>query len=269
MNDYAFFWLSKVAWLFLMPGSWIVLAMLMVWLTLKLGRQQLSNRLLGFTVAFVLLLALLPIGDWLILPLESRFAANPTLPVKVDGIIVLGGAADPSLSAAWKQTEIGTAGDRLFALQSLARRYPQAKLVYTGGSGALLQQAHKGADWVEVLFTETTDISSRIQYERESRNTYENAVFSKALVKPLPGEIWVLITSAFHMPRSVGIFCQQSWPVLPYPVDHYGNKDRLLRIELDLYEHLGVMRIAVREWIGLLAYRLTGKTSDLLAGKSC
>ncbi len=88
MNDYAFFWLSKVAWLFLMPGSWIVMAILMVWLTLKLGWQQLSNRLLGFTVAFVLLLALLPIGDWLILPLESRFAANPTLPVKVDGIIV-------------------------------------------------------------------------------------------------------------------------------------------------------------------------------------
>ena len=267
--DNVFFWLSKLGWLFLMPGNWIVLAILMIWLTLKLGWQRLSNRLLGFTLAFVLLLALMPVGDWLILPLESRFIANPVLPADVDGIILLGGAINPELSAVWEQPEIGTASERLFALQALARRYPQAKLVFTGGSGQLLQQQHKGADWVEALFAETSDDSSRIQFERESRNTYENVVLSKALVQPRPGEIWILITSAFHMPRSVGIFCRHSWPVLPYPVDHYGNKNRLSRIELNLYEHLGVLRIAVREWIGLLAYRLTGKTDNLLPAAPC
>jgi uncharacterized SAM-binding protein YcdF (DUF218 family) len=267
--DSVFFWLSKLAWLFLKPGSWIVLAILVVWLTLKLGWQRLSNRLLGLALTFVLLLTLLPVGDWLILPLESRFRTNPELPALVDGIILLGGAVNPGLSAVWQQTQIGPAAERLFALQVLARRYPQAKLVFTGGSGALLGQHHKGADWVEALFHKTSDINNRIQFERESRNTYENAVFSKALVKPEAGETWILITSAFHIPRSVGIFCGQGWPVLPYPVDHYGDKDRPLRIEFDLYNHLGVLETAVREWLGLLVYRLTGKTANLLPDTAC
>jgi uncharacterized SAM-binding protein YcdF (DUF218 family) len=267
--DNVFFGLSKLTWLFLQPDSWIVLAILMIWLTLKLGWQRLSNQLLSLTLVFLLLLALLPVGDWLILPLESHFTVNPVLPAEVDGIILLGGAVNPSLSAVWEQAEIGSAAERLFAMQTLARRYPQAKLVFTGGSGELLQQQHKGADWVKVLFNETSDISSRIQFERESRNTYENAVLSKALVQPRPSETWVLITSAFHMPRSVGVFCRQGWSVLPYPVDHYGHKDRLLRVEFDLANHLHVLRVAVREWIGLLAYRLTGKTSNFLSDTGC
>jgi len=267
--DDMFFWFSKLAWLLITPGTWIVLAVLAVWLSAKLGWSRLSNRLLGLTLTFVLLLAFLPVGDWLILPLESRFTTNPVLPAQVDGIILLGGAVDPNLSAAWEQTEIGAAAERLFALLTLARQYPEAKLVFTGGSGAMLQQQHKGADWVEALFIETSDISPRVEFERESRNTYENAVFSKALVKPQPGETWILITSAFHMPRSVGIFCRQDWSVIPFPVDHYARKDKLLRLDLDLNGHLHVLGMAVREWLGLLAYRITDKTVTLLPETVC
>jgi uncharacterized SAM-binding protein YcdF (DUF218 family) len=267
--DNVFFWLSKLAWLLLTPGTWIVLAVLAVWLSAKLGWSRLSNRLLGLTLAFVLTLAFLPVGDWLILPLESRFTTNPALPAQVDGIILLGGAVDPSLSAAWDQTEVGAAAERLLALLTLARQYPEAKLVFTGGSGSMLQQQHKGADWVEALFIEMSDISPRVQFERESRNTYENAVFSQALVKPQPGETWILITSAFHIPRSVGIFCRQDWSVIPYPVDHYARKDKLLRLDFDLSGHLHVLGIAVREWLGLAAYRITDKTVTLLPDTAC
>jgi uncharacterized SAM-binding protein YcdF (DUF218 family) len=187
----------------------------------------------------------------------------------VDGIILLGGAVDPSLSAAWEQTEVGAAAERLLALLTLARQYREAKLVFTGGSGTMLQQQHKGADWVEALFIEMSDISPRVQFERESRNTHENAVFSKALVKPQPGETWILITSAFHMPRSVGIFCRHDWSVIPYPVDHYARKDKLLRLDFDLNGHLHVLGIAVREWLGLAAYRITNKTFTLLPDSAC
>jgi uncharacterized SAM-binding protein YcdF (DUF218 family) len=267
--DNVFFWLSKLAWLLITPGSWIVLAVLAVWLSAKLGWSRLSNRLLGLTLTFVLLFAFLPVGDWLILPLESRFTTNPVLPTQVDGIILLGGAVDPSLSAAWEQTEVGAAAERLLALLTLARQYREAKLVFTGGSGTMLQQQHKGADWVEALFIEMSDISPRVQFERESRNTHENAVFSKALVKPQPGETWILITSAFHMPRSVGIFCRHDWSVIPYPVDHYARKDKLLRLDFDLNGHLHVLGIAVREWLGLAAYRITNKTFTLLPDSAC
>jgi uncharacterized SAM-binding protein YcdF (DUF218 family) len=267
--DNVFFWLSKLVWLVLTPGSWIVMAVAGIWLTSKIGWSRLSSRLLGFTLAFVLILAFLPVGEWLILPLESRFAANPELPTQVDGIILLGGAVNPGLSAAWGQPEIGAASERLFALLALARQYPQARLVFSGGAGALLEQQHKGADWVEVLFTNVSDISGRIDFERESRNTFENAVFSKALVEPRQGESWILITSAFHMPRSVGIFCRQGWSVLPYPVDHYGRRDNPLRLDLDLNDHLYVLGIALREWIGLLAYRVTGKTHSWLPDAAC
>jgi len=117
---------------------------------------------------------------------------------------------------------------------------------------------------VDDIFYQLGFVNHNIQFERESRNTYENAVLSKELMMPAEGENWILVTSAFHMPRAVGAFCRQQWPVIAYPVDYNSEKGNLLRLDFALDSNLGMLRLAVHEWVGLLAYRLTGKTSSVL-----
>lgn len=256
--------LSKIAWAIIAPGGLLLLFVLFLWVMLWRGRVRLAR--LGFSVFVAILLALsiFPVGEWLLSPLEARFPGNPALPGKIDGIIVLGGAEDAVLSAHWKQVEVNDASERILAFLVLARRYPQAKLVFSGGSGAVLDQQHRSADIAKILFTELGLDVSRITFERESRNTYENVVLSKSLANPHRGEKWILITSAFHMPRSVGIFCKAEWPVIPYPVDHRTMGARLFRPEISITGHFGDLNIGLREWLGLLAYYATGKTAQLL-----
>lgn len=262
--DSVFFWLSKLAWLIIAPDSLLVILALVTWALLWYGMNRMAKRILGLAAIAMLIVALFPVGEWVLYPLEKRFSANPVLPQKIDGIIVLSGAEDANLSAIWNQVELGDGAERLLAFLALARRYPEAKLVFAGGSGSMVNQAHKGADVAKRLFEQQGLDVSRITFERESRNTFENAVLSKALVKPAPGENWILITSAFHMPRSVGIFCRAGWPVIPYPVDHRAWPGNLLRIDLGLAGHLGEMAMGVKEWVGLAAYYATGKTAALL-----
>lgn len=264
--DTLFFLASKIVWALISPDSLIVLLALGAWLALMLGWQKLSRRLLGLCTLLLLLIAFLPVGEWLIAPLENRFTANAALPAEADGIIVLSGAISPLRSAAWDQVEIGDASERLVNFLYLASLYPQAQLVFTGGTGSVTRQEFKAADYARILFQQLEVPERAIIFESESRNTVENAVNSKALVQPVPGQQWILVTSAFHMPRSVGIFCQQDWPVHPYPVDHYSQRGELLRINFAFAENLGLLRRAVREWVGLVAYRVTGRTDRLLAG---
>lgn len=265
--DNVFFIASKVIWALISPDSLIVILGLSAWLALAFGWLKLSRRLLSCCALLLLVLGFLPVGEWLIAPLENRFNANAALPARADGIIVLGGSISPVTSAAWDQVELGPGADRLTNFAYLANLYPSAQLVFTGGSGSLTTQEFKAADSAQILF-EQLGISDRaVIYERESRNTYENAVNSKALVTPAAGENWVLITSAFHMPRSVGIFCQQDWSVTPYPVDHYSRKGNLLRVNFSFAGNLGLINTAIREWIGLIAYRFSGRTDRFLPGE--
>jgi uncharacterized SAM-binding protein YcdF (DUF218 family) len=262
-SDSIFFWISKLTWSILSPDTVILVLLLLSLALLLKGSGRPAKLLLGSAVTALTVIALFPVGEWLSSPLERRFPVNPGLPDRVDGIILLGGAEDIPLSSGWDQVEVGEAAERYLAFLSLARRYSGAKLVFSGGSGHLLFQKYKGADVARRLFNEQGLDLSRVIFERNSRNTYENAVLSKAEIRPLPGEEWVLITSAMHMPRSVGIFCRVGWPVIPYPVDHMMRPGNNLRIELNLARHLYDLKMISREWVGLLAYYITGKTSSL------
>ena len=262
--DSLFFWLSKLTWLVIAPDSLLLLLGLFSWVMWRRGALRVAKASLNLLLVTLLLVALLPVGEWLLYPLENRFPANPQLPHKIDGIMVLGGPESITRSAVWNQVELGDSAERLLAGMALARRHPEAKLVFTSGSGSILYQRYKGADVGKKLFEEQGMDSSRILLERKSRNTYENAAFSKALVKPRSGEIWVLVTTASHMPRSVGIFCQADWPMIPYPVDHHTWRGNLLRLDYGLVGHLNELGLAMYEWVGLVAYKLTGKTTALL-----
>lgn len=270
--DGVFFWASKLIWVLISPDSLLLLALLSAYLLLLLGMPQAGRRLLGTSCLCASLLAILPVGEWLVLPLETRFQAAPTLGDEVDGIIVLGGFVDTARSAAWGQVQTNEAAERLLAWQALARRYPQAKLVFTGGNGSLRgshdAHAYKESSSIPALMHQLGLAERSVQLESESRNTWENVQMSHALLSPAPDEHWLLVTSAAHMPRAVGIFCTYDWPVQPYPVDFRADRKRLLRVELAFAEHLLSLRNASREWVGLIAYYLTGKTTELLPSSS-
>jgi len=262
--DSLFFWLSKLTWLVIAPDSLLLLLGLFSWVMWRCGVLRVAKASLNLLLITLLLVALFPAGEWLLYPLENRFPANPKLPQKIDGIIILGGPESITRSAVWNQVELGDGAERFLAGMALAKQHPEAKLVFTSGSGSLFYQLRKGADVGKKLFAEQGMDFSRIVLERNSRNTYENALFSKAQIKPVPGEVWVLVTTASHMPRSIGIFCQAGWPMIPYPVDHHTWRGNLLRVDYGLAGHLNDLGLAVNEWVGLVAYKATGKTTALL-----
>jgi len=257
--DSIFFWLSKLAWLFIAPDSFLLILLIFGVFLLWFGQLKWSKIILTVVALLMLFIALFPVGEWLLYPLESKYPNRPELPQQVDGIIVLSGAEDTKVSRSWESVELNSAAERDTSFIDLARRYPDAKLVFTGGTGSMVNQDTKGADIAREFFIQQGLDIERIIFERDSRNTHENVIFTKKLVQPQPDEQWVLITTSWHMPRSRGIFCRNQWHVTPYPVDYYTQRDNLFRVELDLSEHLDNLVKGVKEWLGILAYSLTDK----------
>ena len=266
--DTLFFYISKIIWLIASPDSLLLILLIFSIALLYFGKIYPAKKLLTIVSLMFILIALFPIGEWLLYPLESRFQTNPKLPDKVDGIIVLSGSENTELSHIWNQVEVGAAAERNLTFLNLARRYPKAKLIFTGGTGRLTNQKYKAADVARILFEQQNFNINKIKFESKSRNTFENATYSKKFAKPLKNENWVLITTSWHMPRSVGIFCKVNWPTIPYPVDHQTRKGNLYRVDFDLAKNLSVLKIGIKEWLGLFAYYLSGKTTSLLP-KQC
>ena len=262
-----FFVLSKTLGIMLLPTDLLIFAGIAGALLLATRWASLGRRLM---VACLLLLAICgfsPLGNWLLYPLESRFPAWDASRGAPDGIVVLGGSIDAEISAAHGVAVVHGAADRIVAAAALARRYPNARLVFTGGSSNLISNDAREADYAAEIFQRLGVPRERLTMERRSRNTEENAEFTKAIAAPKPGERWLLVTSAYHMPRSVGLFRKAGFAVEPYPVDwRLGGQADLLTFSAFALEGLQHTDLAVHEWIGLLAYRLTGKTSRLLPG---
>ena len=258
MND-LFYLLSKSVWLLISPDSllliWFVVGVMLLWL----GSFVWAKRLLGSLLFMLLLIGFFPVGSWLLYVLESRYPPNPELQ-QVDGIIALSGALDPMRTELWNQVVVGDAAERNFTFMRLAREFPKAKLVYTGGASSMINQNYKAADVAKRLFKEQGLDLSRITFESESRNTWENGLFTKRLVTPKEGKRWVLITTAWHMPRSVGVFCKLGWDVIPYPVDFQTTPGHLFSVNWRFAGHLAGLVTAVRAWVGQIAYHLTGKS---------
>lgn len=257
--DSAFFWISKLAWFFVAPENLLVLLVVIGTILLWKQRIKAAKRLFTFLSLIVLIIGLFPVGEWLLYPLESKYKANPKLE-QVDGIIVLSGSIDATRSAMWQQTVVNDNAERILASLALVQKYPNAKLVYTGGSGKLSNQKHKGADAALKLYKEHGLNTTKMIFEREARNTSENVIFTKKLVNPKKNEKWLLITTGWHMPRSVGIFCKSDWAVIPYPVDFRSQPEKLFRIEWSFSGHLRNLSIGIKEWLGRFAYSITGKS---------
>jgi len=259
-----FFPLSKILGFFAIPSN-LIMSIGVLGLLLLPTRFARTGRTLAFASLIVLaVLGLSPLGNALILPLEERFPAWSAAHGAPDGIIVLGGAVSPDVSAARDEVALNEAAERLTVAAELARRYPDARILLSGGSSALIYDEDAEAPFALRLLQNLGVARARILLEDRSRNTVENAVFSTAIAQPKPGDRWLLVTSAHHLPRAVGVFRKVGFPVEPYPVDWRtrGARD-ILRPFATLGDGLRRTDTAVREWAGLAVYWLTGRTSEL------
>ena len=262
-----FFVLSKTLGVMVLPQNFLI------GLTV-LGSLLLLTRFFRLGRALVLLSALMlavcgfgPVGNLLLYPLESRFPAWTPSQGPPDGIVVLGASIDLNMSAAHGTPVVSTSSDRILMTAALARKYPKARVIYTGGSPNLISDDAKEADFAAGLFEGLGVDKSRLILEGRSRNTYENALFSKAMVDPKPGERWLLVTSAYHMPRSIGLFRKVGFAVEPCPVDWRVGTGRDVFSFTDAAEDgLSRTNLAVREWLGLITYRAVGRIDELLPG---
>ena len=258
-----FFPLSKVAYFLITPSNALIftaLAGLLLLSTTRLRRTGTALALLG--VVGLAVGGLAPLSEAALLPLEQRFPPYPADGPAPAGIIVLGGGIEAGLSEARAQVVVNDAGERPIYLADLARRYPAARLVFSGGSGFV----GGGIAEADIVSREADTIGvprTRLILENRSRNTRENATFSAALVHPKPGERWLLVTSAWHMPRAIGCFRQAGFTVDAFPVDYrtrgWGDLTRFNGFASD---GLLQLDLAVKEWIGLLVYRWAGYTPD-------
>lgn len=259
---------SKIFWTLVQPGNLLLILLVIAALFARLW-PNLARRLLRITVILLLIVTFVPIGQWLRLPIEQRFPELTVLPEKVDGIVVLGGAVDVSSTIGRTYLELNGSAERLIVSADVARRYPEARLVYSGFKGRLIDVTEETPAIVDFYVRQGVD-RKRIILEDSSRNTYENAVLSKDLADPVPNETWILITSAYHMPRAFGVFHELGWPVVAMPVDFRQPLKPEFRsylseiVQPSMSDRLKEVNLAVKSWIGLAAYWLIGRTPTLL-----
>ncbi len=252
-----FFIASKALWFFAAPSALLTLGALV-------GAAFAAHRGARWTalccLAVLLVIGVAPAGALLIAPLENRFPAPPANLPPPTGVVVLGGAIDDDITRARGQTTFDEGAERLTEAAILARRYPSARIVYTGGSNSLTGRPSSEAEDARRLLVAMGVDSQRITLETRSRNTDENARFTAAIVHPESGQTWLVVTSAYHMPRAMGLFRKAGFAATADPVDYRTEGGRSdWRVNVSLPRGLALFDLAAHEWIGLLAYRLSGR----------
>lgn len=255
-----FFYASKIFWTFAQPISVIglllfisIVASIMKWRRLGIGSAIIALLILG-------LFGWTTAGSLMLLPLEQRFTRPATPPEKVSGIVILGGAFEGGINPVRGLQELNEAADRMTEGAILALRYPEARVIVSGASGTIMRERAGDAETAPPFFENLGIPGDRLILEGRSRNTEENARFSLELARPVPGETWLLVTSAFHMPRSMALFRKAGFEVVAWPTDYRtAGNESFGGCRENSASCLRIATLALREWLGLLAYWITGK----------
>lgn len=258
-----YFVLSKTIGTLFLPSNVLMLLGVVGVVFLLIRRSLWGLRLLIGSFLALVVCAVSPLGYALLLPLETRFPVwIPT--GEPYGIIVLGGGVRIDVSAARNEPIAGFGVDRILYAAKLARDFPRMKIIYSGGSSNIQDDDAREADYAVRLFEYLGVPASRVIIERSARNTIENAVFVRSLRASETAEHWLLVTSAFHMPRAVGLFREVGIDIVPVPVGWLtGGGDDLFRLATG-FEGLFRVNVAAREWMGLFVSRISGRTKAFL-----
>jgi uncharacterized SAM-binding protein YcdF (DUF218 family) len=257
-----FFFATKLFWLVIAPDMLWLELLILAFLLSGTRFRRLGRMLAGTLLVFGLVVAATKPAQYLAQPLENRFP-HPSWPGCVHGILMLGGGEDPLVTAARGLPEITDGAPRLMAAAELLRRYPEAQLIFSGGSGDMIRNAPPETETIKAALEQMGADLTRVRFEDRSRNTWENEVNSMAMAAPKPGERWVLVTSAIHMPRAIGIARQLGWTMLPWPVGYSTLPSGGIHSDGQFARYLAEITTVVHEWIGLAGYRLTGRSAEL------
>jgi len=261
------FYAAKIIWFLVQPSSLFAICLILAAVLSGTRWSWPARRLLiGGTVAYTVC-GLAPVSDALLLPLENRFV-RPDLdrgdPIK--GVIILGGVLDPKFDPLRELAGLTGTAERITEAVALARRFPQSRVVFTGGRWALFRNGLPESFAIGRLLEAMGVAKERIELESSSRNTYENALYTKRLLNPGAHERWLLITSAWHMPRAMGCFRKVGFPVEAWPVDYRTPSLREIGFDESIPRGLRQTDIAAKEYVGLVTYYLAGRTDALLPG---
>lgn len=261
------FYLSKAIEFFLSPSNIVGILGSLGLLCVLIRRRRLGLRLLVISIVILIVAGWSPVGRAALAALEDRFP-QPTLSEPIAGFIMLGGSVDTHITAERGQATLNEAGERVTTMAALSRRFPQARLLLSGGANHMLtsQSVTESAVARDLLVSLGVD-PGRIEMEERSRDTCENAEQSLLLAKPQAGENWVLVTSASHMPRAMACFRAAGFSITPFPVDYRTRGAADVRRPVDsIADGLEALDLAAHEWIGLASYRLFGRTTELFPG---
>ncbi|MEM7296272.1 MAG: YdcF family protein [Pseudomonadota bacterium] len=262
MGDTLFFILSKAAGLSLLPEVWGLLL-----IALGLWRGRFWN---SVALAYWASLALLPLGAWLIAPLEARAPASPRLGgleareklSDIDGIIVLGGWEEQALSKHWGQLSTNASAERAIVTAALARLLPDRPVIVAGGRASLFDREARGQAVAREALGLLFGHPDRLFFETRSRTTAEHPaalaelIHAEGLLPPETGR-WLIVTSAYHMPRALAVFCSAGWTaVAGWPTDYQSGVGPR---ETTFGQKSSQLGAAVREWVGLAGYLAGGR----------
>lgn len=264
-----FFYLAKVLWYILQPSCFIAFLLLIGTVMVWTYWARWGRRLVALAALLLITAGLSPLGNWLVLPLEDRFPRTDldATPAPT-GFIVLGGSEDRLVADARQALALNEAGDRLVAAAILARQFPQAKIVFTGGDAGIFYSSSSEAAGAESLLGALGVPERQLVLEPRARDTFENAAYTKQLLQEQgllsQDSRWILVTSAYHMPRAMGCFRAVGLEVEPWPVDYRTRgKADLMRFFDKVSEGLRRVDMASREWVGMAAYWMTGRIPSL------
>lgn len=261
-----FFIASKIVFALVRPLNLLILLLA---LGVLLGFTRLKHagrRLVAAVAVLFAVIGFTPAAEVALGVLENRFPPTPEGVTAIDGIIVLGGALDTRAAEARPGAmAMSDAAERMTEVAGLVKRYPDARLIFTGGSGDLMPGALSEAEVARRLFLSFGIDEARMVFESRSRNTWENAVFTREIVMPRPDQRWLVVTSAFHMPRSIGVFRRAGWSgLVAYPTDfRTRGPDVPLRWPVSALTAFDSIDLVAKEAIGLVVYRLTGRSNAL------
>lgn len=255
--------ISRTIWMLLQPSNLLFVLLLVGVILLWREHRKLGFSILTFCIVFYALVMFGPLAGWLMVPLEKRFSiyTNDISQKFYSGIIVLAGAERMNASTRHNQATLNGAAERLIEAAKLARKFPDLPIIYSGGGKA--KDMMTEVDIARKFFTEAGIDTNRIRFDKNSYNTYTNAVEAKKLIRNHETEKWLLVTSAFHMPRAVGAYRSADINIQPYPVDYRTILSTSLISKPNAAQHMYVLDYATHEWIGLLAYYIGGYNDEL------
>ena len=231
------------------------------------GFRRLGATAVTLATVLLLLCGYTTVGIGLQYPLELRFPPSPRLDTPPDGIIILGGAINAALATGGRPIPINAAGDRFTVIPDLAATYPDARIfIASGRAPAETPDATELTIGTELLVGMGV-ARDRISGDDRSVDTWDNARFAYDALRPRPGQTWLIVTSAVHMPRTMGAFRASGWTGLTaWPVDYRTRGTEWPGIMLVFSGGLGRIDDAAHEWLGLVAYYLQGRSTSLFPG---